>query len=241
MKESSYSFANYINYREHEKSIILRHDVDFDLKKAACMARIEQQVLKEKSSAVYFVLVSTNFYNIFSKESKSYLKDIVEHGGEIGLHFDETQYDINTEEELKEYIKKERDILQILTGKEVNVVSMHRPSKKFLSSELQVENMINAYGNKFFKEMKYISDSRRNWKEDVEKLISEEKYERLQVLTHPVWYTKVQKKNIREAVKDEIIGAMEDKYINFKNNISDFDSVMAYKEFEILYARAKGE
>ena len=45
-----------------------------------------------------------------SKESKEYLSQITSYGGEIALHFDETQYDIKSENDLVEYIIREKNI-----------------------------------------------------------------------------------------------------------------------------------
>lgn len=241
IKANGYNFADYTDYKKYKKSVILRHDIDFSIKNAIRVSQIEYELLGKENKAVYFVLVSTNFYNIFSRESKEYLKEIMECGGEIGLHFDETQYNINTEQELKKYIEQEKKVLQDIIERKISVVSMHRPSKKFLASEIKLENMINAYSKEFFNDMKYISDSRRNWKENVEKIIAEKEYARLHILTHPIWYTEEEKKDIKQAVWDEIIGAMEEKYLCFKNNISNFDSVIDQEDVVSLSAKIKEE
>ena len=188
--------------------------------------------------ATYFVLVSTNFYNIFSKESKEYLSQITSYGGEIALHFDETQYDIKSENDLVEYIIREKNILQSVVKTPVCVVSMHRPSKQFLSSELKIENVINAYSREYFLDMKYISDSRRYWREDVDN-IDFESYNRLCVLTHPVWYDKIEKSGIRQALYEQIVNALRDKWIFLKENISDFEAIFSVNELKMLMESIK--
>jgi len=69
LNEKKYIFCNYSNYLEFKRCVILRHDVDFSLQKALDFARLEN--LKNISST-YFILVSTNFYNIFLKSLLKY-------------------------------------------------------------------------------------------------------------------------------------------------------------------------
>lgn len=105
LREKGYSFADYLNYSNFNKAVILRHDVDFSLEKALEMAEIEK---KEEVQSTYFILLSTNFYNIFSKESCDIIKKIQSLGHNIGLHFDEKKYDITDKESMEFYITKEK-------------------------------------------------------------------------------------------------------------------------------------
>ena len=50
--------------------------------------------------------------------------------------------------------------------------------------------MINSYGQTFFHDFKYLSDSRRRWREPVEEIIRSGTYDRLHILTHAFWYHK---------------------------------------------------
>ena len=108
------------------KRVILRHDVDLDLKKAAEFAKLEKQAGNGKVRSTYFVSISSPFYNLFTKESRSFLREISSCGHEIGLHFDETQYENG---EILNQVEREANILSDLTDMPVKTVSMHRPSK----------------------------------------------------------------------------------------------------------------
>lgn len=229
IKDSDYGMADFINWREYDKSIILRHDIDMNLASAVEIAKIEQKVLGTSNSATYFILVSTNFYNIFSKESRNYIQEIIKCGGEIGLHFDETQYGIFSEQDLVQQILKEKNILENVVEQEVKVVSMHRPSKKILSNEITLKGMINAYANTYLRDMKYVSDSRRNWREDIDNIISSGEYERVCILTHPIWYRESED-SLRKTIWRQIVQGAEDRCYALKNNISDFNSVVAEQE-----------
>ncbi|CAM5183404.1 Polysaccharide deacetylase OS=Ureibacillus acetophenoni OX=614649 GN=SAMN05877842_104127 PE=4 SV=1 [Ureibacillus acetophenoni] len=122
LKNKGYTFCLYDEADHHEKTVILRHDVDFTLSKAVEMAEVEHE-LGVKST--YFILVTTDFYNIFSKRSYERLMKIISLGHEIGLHFDEKLYGIQTVDEMKKYVEMEADILGKYLNREVKVVSMH--------------------------------------------------------------------------------------------------------------------
>jgi len=64
---------------------LLRHDIDFDLGKAAEMARIEQM---EGVRATYFFLLRTEHYNLLSADGATLVREILEYGHHLGLHFD---------------------------------------------------------------------------------------------------------------------------------------------------------
>lgn len=117
LKENNYEIVDYRNYKAKEKTVILRHGVDFSLEKALKMAELESGL---NVSAIYFVLLSTDFYNIASKKSIEIIKKIISLGGIIGLHFDEQKYQVKTKEDLTEYVKYEADILSKIIGEKIN-------------------------------------------------------------------------------------------------------------------------
>lgn len=231
VKDRGYSFATYQNWKNFEKSVILRHDVDCSLKMAAIFSDYEKKYCNT-CKGIYFVLVSTNFYNIHSKESRNYIEMIIKNGGIIGLHFDETQYNIQSEQELKEHVYKEADTLSKIIGTKVNTMSMHKPSAKFLSNNISFENIINTYSQIYFKDMKYLSDSRRNWRENVDELIEQETYQRLHILTHPIWYSGGVEKNLRQSLRENILNASLDYYDNLNNNFRNLSEEITRVEIE---------
>lgn len=184
--ENGYEMCSYKNVQKLDKSIILRHDIDFSPSKAIDIARIENQ-LGVKST--YFVLLSTEFYNVFSKETSEILYKILDLGHDIGLHFDEQRYKTTSIEQMKDYVYQESKILEKAIGRSINVISMHRPSKITLDNNIKFEGLINSYSHIFFKDMKYVSDSRMNWREDVMDIIESNKYNKIHILTHPFWYS----------------------------------------------------
>lgn len=187
LEKHHYQFSNYHEYEEFEKPVIIRHDIDADIKKALDLAGFE----KERGiRATYFVLVSNGFYNIFAKENEEMLKEICHYGHEVGLHFDEMKYD--KEDDLIQCMEKEIELLEICIGGgyKIQTISMHRPSKQTLEANYCVKNgeVINSYSDTFFKNFKYVSDSRRHWRENIDEIIQSGGYDKLHILTHPLWY-----------------------------------------------------
>ncbi len=219
IKEHGYSFCDYLNYEKYDKSVIIRHDVDQDLKKALELSEVEHAM---GISSIYFVLVTSNFYNIFSKKNREILQAICENGCSLGLHFDETQYCKIDENGWKEAVNYEISLLEQCIQRKVTSVSMHRISKETLEADRKIRDgkVINCYGKEFIRNHKYIADSRRYWKEDVEKLIREEQYKRFQILIHPFWYYwkgKSAKETLRSFCIDQAYRCYDELDKNIRN------------------------
>ena len=222
LKENAYSFADYHNWSEKQRCVILRHDIDNSPEKALEMAMLEYS---EGVQSTYFVLLTSDFYNIFSKRTIECLRTIRKYRHEVGIHFDETQYEIANTEEYAFLIKMEASILSEAIGVPITTVSMHRPSENTLETNLEIPGMVNSYSRLFFKEFKYLSDSRRHWREPVEEIVRSNQYERLHILTHAFWYSK-QEQSIHDTVYRYVNSANMERYLTYKNNISDMDSIM---------------
>lgn len=189
LKGKGYSIERFNSHHKSDRTVLLRHDIDVSLEKAVDMAKFERQC--EGAKATYFILISSDFYNVFSKHSLECIEQITGYGHEIGLHFDEKKY-FNAETwNAEEIIKKiiwEKNLLEEMTGINVNAVSMHAPSPMTLEADLQIPGLVNTYSQKFFKEFKYISDSFHRWRDDVWSVVEDEKPEKLHILTHAFWY-----------------------------------------------------
>ena len=73
LKENGYSIGDYNDCKKHERCVILRHDVDTDLQKASKMAELEY---RNGIKSTYFVLLTSNFYNVCSQKNRKILKEI---------------------------------------------------------------------------------------------------------------------------------------------------------------------
>lgn len=167
--------------------MIFRHDIDTDLGKAVRLAELEAEL---GISSTYFVLLTSDFYNVYSRRSYEALQKILRCGHELGLHFDETRYDgiAGDRDGMVRQIQREARLLQDAVGAEISTVSMHMPSRQTLDMDLQIPGMVNSYGKTFFHEFKYLSDSARRWREPVLDYIRDRQYDKLHILTHAFWY-----------------------------------------------------
>lgn len=223
LKQNNYEICNYGNYNAYNRGVILRHDVDFCLDAALRIAELEY---KNQITSTYFILLSTSFYNNSDKKVHSIIREITDMGHDIGLHFDEARYRISNESELSYYVEKEANIMSQLLDMEIKSVSMHRPSKWVLDSDLHFDNIINSYSKEFFNDFKYISDSRMYWREDVKQVITSNQFDRLHILTHPIWYGD-ENGTMQERLKEFIQMQKYKCYGNMNDNIRDLAEILS--------------
>jgi len=147
LNKGGYHFVGYSDEASVDRTVIMRHDVDFCLSKALAMAELERK-LRVKST--YFVLLSTDFYNVFSKRSNTLLTEILACGHDIGLHFDEIRYQGANLPGLCSAMVREAGLLAAAISADVKAVSMHRPSQEMLSSDIFLPGLVNSYSRRFF-------------------------------------------------------------------------------------------
>ena len=233
LRHSGYAFTDYHNYQSHPRCVILRHDIDNSLPQALRLAEIEAE---EGVKSTWFVLLRTDFYNPASAASQKALRRIRELGHEIGLHFDEMAYTgesgIGTyaSSSVEELITHEAGILADICSCPITTVSMHRPAKATLEADLKIPGMVNSYGQTFFHDFKYLSDSRRRWREPVEEIIRGGEYDRLHILTHAFWYHE-QERDITESIGAFVRSANAERYGQMMENITDLPSILQKEEF----------
>lgn len=227
LREQGYAFQNYHNYKAASRCVILRHDIDVSLSRAVKLAEVEAE---EGVSSTWFVLLRTDFYNAASKDGLENLHRIQSLGHEIGLHFDETAYaETLGPDEVVQNIIKECGLLSALLEAPVSTVSMHRPSKTTLEADYQIPGMINSYENTFFHGFKYLSDSRRRWREPVEEIIRSGQYDRLHILTHAFGYCE-EEIDFSQLLREFICSAKQERYWQLAANITDMASVLREDE-----------
>lgn len=227
LRQRGYAFRNYHNYEEAPRCVILRHDVDTSLSQAVRLAELEAE---EGVCSTWFVLLRTDFYNVSSRAGAEALERIRSLGHEIGLHFDEASYVPALEpEEVVQNIIKECGLLSALLETAVSTVSMHRPSKATLEADFHIPAIVNSYGTTFFHDFKYLSDSRRRWREPVLDIVRSGEYNRLHILTHAFWYHE-EEKDISQTVGDFIRSAHRERYRQMAENITDLESILSEEE-----------
>src|SRR3989442_5762853 len=132
------------------KSIIIRQDVDFDLKAAYDLSLIEKKI---GVSSTFYVMTSSFTYNPMSRENRKIIKEINDMGFEIGLHFDPSIYGQLEENDLQQKVDHESKILSSITKTEVRSLSIHNPS---VHGRYPIfEKYLNAYDDKIFSNGRY--------------------------------------------------------------------------------------
>lgn len=179
-----YAISSFRKVDTASKHLIVRHDVDMCLDAAVEIAAIENQL---GVAAHYFVLLRTEMYNLFSNNGLAAIEALLSLGHRIGLHLDASLY---SDDELEEAAEWEAGCLQCVTGREVDMISFHRPAKSLLGRADMLAGRRHAYQPKYFTDMAYCSDSRGRWGHghplDLEAV---KKGQALQLLTHPIWWT----------------------------------------------------
>ncbi|GGE41603.1 hypothetical protein GCM10011391_20470 [Pullulanibacillus camelliae] len=227
MKKQGYHFIDFLKMNQvqpQDKAVILRHDIDFSLEKAVKMAKLEHEL---GITSTFFILIHSGFYNPLSLKSQSLLRTIHSYGHQFGLHFDDSLTEGTSEEELKAQIIHDAEFLAAILKTPIHYFSFHRPSERLLQANLDVTPLINAYSQPFFKDISYISDSRKRWRQmSLEQLIEQEAPQRLQVLIHPIWWSDEPltfEESLTEIVQEQL-----------KDMRSDFEAVLAKFPLEVM-------
>lgn len=183
LAKENYLFEIFNSSTAYSKSIILRHDIEFSMPIALQMAKIESEL---DIKATYFLQLHSEFYNPFDKDSFNMVKDIIESGHHLGLHFDTHFWNINSEQELKKCLLIDKETLERYFDIEIKVFSFHNTNEFILTCEKEkYGGMINVY-SKYFKEtVGYCADSTGYWRyERLEDRLKEAKDKQLQILIH---------------------------------------------------------
>lgn len=190
-KKLDYRFLSFKDdARAHKRAIYLRHDIDIAPENAIEFAKIENRL---DIKATYFFLIHDIYYNILEKRISDMMLEIAQMGHEIALHFDGSFYEgVSTSQGLKKAIAKDLDLFGHILGRQVKVVSFHNPSVTgILERKIENNNFINVYSGKFFRKIKYYSDSLHNWHEGcLCRLLESGAHEKMQILTHPILWNK---------------------------------------------------
>lgn len=180
LQGEGYTFRTFSD-RPNEGDVFLRHDVDLTLDAALTMARIESRL---DVQSTYCILLSSPLYNPLDGENTTILREILDLGHDIGLHFSTHNYWQDTEPErhdIEYQVQKERAILDKIVPEASSVVSFHRPPSWVLNRRFS--SFENTYSPAFFTDVEYIADSNQRWRESPPQLDAFPNP--IQILVHP--------------------------------------------------------
>lgn len=159
----------------------LRHDIDFDCGAAHEISLLEDN-LGVKSS--YFFLVSSEAYNPFSSSNSQIIRDIRSRGHQVSVHFDPRPHT-----DPREGLAREVRLFEQSFNVEVKLVSIHRPGEDPQTPDLSMEGLEHSYEERYFRDVKYVSDSQGTFRFGHPHEIPEfARREAMHLLTHPIWW-----------------------------------------------------
>ena len=169
--------------------ILWRHDVDVSPHRARAIARIESDL--QVGSTFLFRIRSAD-YSILDREVREIITEILGLGHEVGLHF-EIEENEQSQAEILLSLGRDKKLFELITGIQPKVFSFHNPTPlMFEMTDPEYLGMANAYSDQYFdvKNGQYVSDSNGYWRfQSLGEVLANSKSEKLQVLTHPEWWT----------------------------------------------------
>lgn len=217
-QDAGYKFVDFFSL-EDNRSLVMRHDIDFCVDSAYELAEIES---RHGAVATYFFMLSTDNYNLLSEKNLKALAKISAMGHTISLHFDPAIY-----QDIDEGFRRERTIFERATGVEISIVSLHRPQGFLDDNNRQLENCRHTYEDEFFKDLKYVSDSGGAFRYGHPYETQEfENGDNIHLLIHPIWWA-YKRENPSEKIR-----AWQRRHFEFLNenaiaNCKTFDGNMA--------------
>jgi len=168
-----------------DRYFILRHDVDYS---PAAGLRLAREESKRGVRATYFLLVGCLYYSLLDPEHAGVPREIAELGHEIGLHYDVNTFRHLPRDRWEALLKSQARLLEDLAGAPVRAIAMHQPG---LNSHdpfrMSTAGFVNAYDDAFFKDMPYVSDSCRAFRDaGWDLLTSPARPDRFQLALHPI-------------------------------------------------------
>lgn len=161
--------------------VILRHDVDTSWPMAREMAEIEAGY---NIKSTYTILPSCPLYNPFMPSNMKIINEIHQMGHNIVLHHAVLLG--QPPDVIRQNIAKEMEILKVYFPYVKPVFIWHEVTTNQPPHNMEIPGMINAYHDRFVKDMYYISDSYLKRPEVFLETLEKHKY--IQMLFHPfIW------------------------------------------------------
>lgn len=190
LAKAQYRIADYRNIPFGERFVLWRHDCDYSLNRALALAKIEQE---EGIRATYFLNPHCSFYNLLEAGQARLVREILQLGHDIGVHFDAAFHGTTSEAQLEVQVRWETRLLAETFGLVPAAFSFHNPSLFHLGCESEsYGGLVNCYSRRFKAQVPYCSDSNGYWRfRRLYDVLQAGADPCLQVLTHPGWWQSV--------------------------------------------------
>jgi hypothetical protein len=187
--EAGYRFTNFASLAGNaslpdEPFVLLRHDIDYDPVWVPPISTLEAT---KGIQSTYFFQTDSPFYQLENSETLAVIQQALQQGHGLGLHFDANQ--IEDDKQIIERVDEAARELESRFQTSIPAVSFHMPGYRNIKHLRLKNNRINTYGPLFFENIEYVSDSNQNWRgKDILQIFRERRSERIQLLTHPIWW-----------------------------------------------------
>ena len=180
-KNKNYDFVFFNELDSQHNQVIMRHDIDFDVKAALEIAEIEY-AMDVKST--FFFLLRNESYNPFEHKNFELIQKIKKLGHMVSIHFDPVIY-----EDFEKGFFTEKHLFESSFETSVEIISLHRPNEYFKNHNQPIDQCDHTYMNKYFRDIKYVSDSTGIFRYGHPFSTKEfHNNESLHILIHPIWW-----------------------------------------------------
>tara|TARA_Y100001963_G_scaffold152589_1_gene237736 strand:+ start:5746 stop:6486 length:741 start_codon:yes stop_codon:yes gene_type:complete len=182
-------------YNGLDEFVFIRHDVEYSVERAYDLAKFESEELYINTA--YLFQLRNNSYNILSSKNIQLVREMRDMGHEIGLHVH--LGGLKNVDDIEDYVLDDISTLEKYFDFDVDIFSFHRPSQESLRRNVDIEDKINLYGDKFFHYYKirrpknvnvmYLPDSNHHWRFGHPLDLDLKKHKRIQINCHPFSWT----------------------------------------------------
>jgi hypothetical protein len=222
-----------------EPFFILRHDVDYSTEAALRLARLEAD---RGFRATYFLLPGGLYYNLLDPRHARVAASLVGLGHEVGLHYDVGFLRAFPPERWEELLLAQASLLAVLAGVPVRSIAMHQPALNGPDPFRGRGPFVNAYDDRFFREMAYASDSCRAWRDSAWEMLATGRIPpRLHLVLHPVNWARGDRDRVRifEAVHEELRAVVDGAEADLLQKIARHAAVLEHEAREARDAAAR--
>jgi len=214
LAKERFALVGYAEYRQSERFIIWRHDVEYCVPEMSVLAKIDAE---EGIKSTFFVQLHSDLYNFWDADTVRQIKQWVAWGHELGLHFDCGYYGDEIFERIEKTIEFEKNLLEDIYGAQIFSFSYHNPNPTSLKYQDNYAGLVNAYNKDFFNgPILYVSDSNGRWREQtIRDVLTDPQTTKAQVNTHDTWWTDERIPQIQK-LEAAILNGARQKITNYR-------------------------
>jgi hypothetical protein len=208
---------------------ILRHDVDYS---TAAALQLAEQESARGIHATYFLLQNGPYYNLLDPVHAHVPRRLTDLGHEVGLHYDARLLRSFTPDRWEHLMRVQIAVLETLSGATVTSIAMHQPALHGDDPLRNAAGVLNAYDDRFVRDMPYYSDSCRAWRDEAWSTLAAggRLPQRFQLALHPInWSARDRDRmGIFRALHQELAASIETEGRDLLEKIRRHEGVLEH-------------